>query len=177
MLRLDINIWVHLLHLCILQLPNKYYSTGFLIISTNWVSYCSWSWGLFCESPNTFSSPKSCSVFFVFAFKIKVPIILKMIKSIYQLTKQYWLVCELGTELLFNRFWFWNLPLGLLEKWTPGPWFLVLSLTFIIKLDTTLQSRQTVKHTSIGSINKSVTWKMNPLAADIIKFKSTFLHL
>ena len=78
--RLDINIWVHLLHLCILQLPNKYYSTGFLIISTNWVSYCSWSWGLFCESPNTFSTPKSCSVFFVFAFKIKVPIILKMIK-------------------------------------------------------------------------------------------------
>ena len=36
-------------------------------------------------------------------------IILKMIQWNYQLTKQNWLVCELGTLLLFNWFWFQNL--------------------------------------------------------------------
>ena len=37
-------------------------------------------WGLFLESPGNFSSPKSCSTFAVFAFKIKVSTILKMIQ-------------------------------------------------------------------------------------------------
>ena len=50
--------------------------------------------------------------FAAFAFKIKVSIILKMIQWNYQLTKQHWLVCAPETVLLFNRFWFWNLPSG-----------------------------------------------------------------
>ena len=54
--------------------------------------------------------PKSCFMFAVFAFNIKVSIILKMIQWKYQLTKQNWPVCELGTVLLFNEFWFQNLP-------------------------------------------------------------------
>ena len=49
-------------------------------------------------------------MFTVFAFKIKVSKILKMIRWKYQVTKQKWTVCELGTVLLFNRFWFQNLP-------------------------------------------------------------------
>ena len=36
---------------------------------------------LFLESPDNVSAPKSCFVFVVFAFKIKVPIILKMISE------------------------------------------------------------------------------------------------
>ena len=35
---------------------------------------------LFLKSPDSFSAPKSCFVFVLFAFKIKVPIILKMIQ-------------------------------------------------------------------------------------------------
>ena len=66
--------------------------------------------GQFIESPDNFSGPKSCFMFALFTFKIKVSIILKMIQWDYQLTKQNWLVCELGTLLLFNRFWFQNLP-------------------------------------------------------------------
>ena len=38
-------------------------------------------------------------------------IILKMIQWNYQFTKQNWPVCGPGTMLLFNRFWFQNLPL------------------------------------------------------------------
>ena len=68
------------------------------------------TWGLFLESPNNFSGPKSCFMFAVFAFKIKVSIILKMIQWKYQLKKQNWPVCGLGTLLLFNWFWFENLP-------------------------------------------------------------------
>ena len=68
--------------------------------------------GPFLESPDNFSGPKSCFMFPVFAFKIKVSIILKMIKWNYQLIKQNWPVCELGTVLLVNRFWFQNLPSG-----------------------------------------------------------------
>ena len=37
---------------------------------------------------------------------------LKMIQWNYQLTKQNWLVCELRTMILFNRFWFEYLILG-----------------------------------------------------------------
>ena len=55
--------------------------------------------GLFLQSPDNVSAPKSGFVFVVFAFKIKVPINLKMT------WKQNWLVCELGTVVLFNRFW------------------------------------------------------------------------
>ena len=53
-----------------------------------------------------------CFMFAVCAFKIQVSIILIMIQWSYQLTKQNWLVCELGTVLLLQRFWFWNLPSG-----------------------------------------------------------------
>ena len=64
----------------------------------------------FHESPDKFWDPKSCSMFAVFTFKIKLSKILKMIRWKYQLTKQNWTVCELGTVLLFNRFWLQNLP-------------------------------------------------------------------
>ena len=60
----------------------------------------------FLESPGNFSGPENCFMFAMFTFKIKVSIILKMKQKNYQLTKQNWLVCELGTVLLFNRFWF-----------------------------------------------------------------------
>ena len=64
-------------------------------------------WGLFLESPANFSGPESCFVFAVFTFKIKVSKILKLIQWNYQLiTKQNWLVCGLGTALLFKRFGF-----------------------------------------------------------------------
>ena len=38
-------------------------------------------------------------MFVVFAFKINVSIILKMIQLKYQLTKQNWPICELGTVI------------------------------------------------------------------------------
>ena len=50
---------------------------------------------------------------------------LQMTQWSYQLTKQNWRVCELGTVLLFNMFWFENLLSGLekvsgpLEKQAP----------------------------------------------------------
>ena len=69
-------------------------------------------------SQDKFSGPKSCFMFAVFTFKIKVSKILKMIRWKYQLTKQNWTVCELGTVLLFNRFWLQNLPSDP-EKKTP----------------------------------------------------------
>ena len=62
----------------------------------------------FLKSPDYFLGLKSCFMFVVFQFKIKVSIILKMIQRNYQLTKQNWLVCE--TVILFNWFWFQNLP-------------------------------------------------------------------
>jgi len=95
----------------------------FLISDRIWIWKCSFltsvenrstgrntsrSRGPFIESPDNSSGPKS--PFALFAFKIKVSIILKMIQWNYQLTKQNWLVCELGTLLLFNWFWFQNLP-------------------------------------------------------------------
>ena len=49
-------------------------------------------------------------MFAVFAFRIKVSILLKMKQLGYQITEQNWMVCELGTVLLFNRFWFQNMP-------------------------------------------------------------------
>ena len=67
---------------------------------------------LFLESLGNFSGRKAVIVFVVFAFKIKVSIILKIIKQNYQLMKQNWLVCGPLTVLLFNRFGFQNLPLG-----------------------------------------------------------------
>ena len=36
--------------------------------------------GLFLKSPDSFSAPKNCFVFVLFAFKIKVPVNLKMIR-------------------------------------------------------------------------------------------------
>ena len=68
------------------------------------------TWGLFLESSYNFLGPKSCFMCAVFAFKIKVSIILKMIQWKYQLKKQNWPVCELGTLLLFNWFWLENFP-------------------------------------------------------------------
>ena len=73
----------------------------------------------FHESPDKFSGPKSCFMFAVFTFKIKVSKILKMIRWKYQLTKQNWKVWELGTVLLFNRFWFQNLLSDPKKKKTP----------------------------------------------------------
>ena len=46
----------------------------------------------------------------MFAFKIKVSIILKTIWWNYQLTKQNWPACQIETVLLFSRFRFQNLP-------------------------------------------------------------------
>ena len=60
----------------------------------------------FSKGPGNISGLESCFVFPMFTFKIKVSIILKMIQSNYQSTKQNWPVCELGTVLLFNKFWF-----------------------------------------------------------------------
>ena len=57
------------------------------------------------ESPVNLSGPKSCFAFVVFAFKIKVSIILKIIQWNYQLTKHNWLVCALGTVLLIQQVW------------------------------------------------------------------------
>ena len=48
--------------------------------------------GPFLERPANFSSPKNCSVFAVFVFKIKVSIILTTMHWNYQLTKQNWLL-------------------------------------------------------------------------------------
>ena len=62
--------------------------------------------GLFLESPGSFLGLESYFVFAVFTFKIKASRILTMTQWNYQLTKQNWLVCEPGTELLFNKFWF-----------------------------------------------------------------------
>ena len=59
------------------------------------------TFGLFLQSPSNFPRPESC---FVFAFKIKVSIILKIKKWNYQLSKQFGAVCGLGTVLIFNRF-------------------------------------------------------------------------
>ena len=47
------------------------------------------TWGLFLESLDNFSGSESCFVFVVFAFKIKVSIILKIIQWTYQLTKKH----------------------------------------------------------------------------------------
>ena len=84
------------------------------------------SGGPFLESPDNFSGPKSSFTFVVLAFKIKVSITLKMRQCNHQLTKQNWPVCELGTVLLFNMFWFKNLPsdskgYGPFEKWALEP--------------------------------------------------------
>ena len=64
------------------------------------------------RSPDNFSGPKSCFMFSVFAFKIKVSGILKMVKWKHLLSKQNWQVCELKNVLLLitYRFWLQNLP-------------------------------------------------------------------
>ena len=62
--------------------------------------------GPFLESPNNYSGPKRCFMFVVFAFKIKVSIILKIIRWNYETLKQDSPVGGQGTVLLFNRFWF-----------------------------------------------------------------------
>ena len=69
------------------------------------------SWGLFLESPDNFLGPESCFRCAVFAFNIKISVVLKIIQWNYQLTKQKWLISELGTVTPFSWFWFQNLPL------------------------------------------------------------------
>ena len=65
----------------------------------------------FSRVPITFRGRKAVlCLLAVFAFKIKVSLILKMIQWNCQSTRQNWPVSELGTALLFNRFWFQNLP-------------------------------------------------------------------
>ena len=66
-------------------------------------------------------------MFAVFAFKIKVSIILKIIQWNYQLKNQNWAVYELGTVLLFKRFWLKHLPLDpksyrSFRETGPWPW-------------------------------------------------------
>ena len=61
-------------------------------------------------TPLNCSGSKSFFLFAAFAFKINASMILKMTIWNYQLTKQNRPVCELGTSLLFNWFWFQNLP-------------------------------------------------------------------
>ena len=74
--------------------------------------------GPFLECPGNFSGLESCFMFTVYAFKIKVSIILKMIQWNYQLTKQNWPVCVLLSVLIFSRIWFLNL---LLSRKVTGP--------------------------------------------------------
>ena len=69
-------------------------------------------WALFLESPDGFADPESRSKFAMITFKINVLRNLKMIQWNYQSSKQNWLVCELRTLLLFNRFLFEYLILG-----------------------------------------------------------------
>ena len=49
--------------------------SGAVILRTNLIT-----WGPLMESPDNFSGPKSCFTFSVFAFKIKISIILNMIQ-------------------------------------------------------------------------------------------------
>ena len=73
-----------------------------------------------------FRARKLPCMFVVFALKTKVSIIiLKMVQSNYQLTKPNGPVCEPGTVVLFNRFWFQNLsfaPKKLSGLSWNGPW-------------------------------------------------------
>ena len=97
------------------------------------------TWGLFLQSPGNFSGPESCFVFAVFAFKIKVSIILKITQWNYQILKQFGVVGGLGTVLIFNRFWFYCLRAQKVsesfEKWAPDPrgWQTTLSWGFYLR--------------------------------------------
>ena len=63
--------------------------------------------GHFLESPGNVSDLESCLCLpGLHSSKIKVSIILKIIQWNYQLTKQSWLVCEQGTVLLLNKYWY-----------------------------------------------------------------------
>ena len=53
-----------------------------------YVLYFLGNWGPFLETPDNFSGPKSCFMFALFAFKIKVSIILKTIQWNYQLANK-----------------------------------------------------------------------------------------
>ena len=61
-------------------------------------------WRPFRESADNFLGPKNYFMFAVFAFMMKVSIILIMIEWNYQLKKKNWPVYELQELLLFNRF-------------------------------------------------------------------------
>ena len=64
----------------------------------------------FSKIPVTFSVRKAAFFSFaVFAFRIKVTMIWRMIQWNYQLTKQNWPVYDLGTVLLVNRISFYYL--------------------------------------------------------------------
>ena len=98
--------------------------TNFLVSLTKKVT-----WGPFLESRNNFPGPQNAFMFTIFAFKIKVSILLKRTQWKYRLMKQNWLVYEPGTVLPFNRFWFQNLPLDLKsyrDFREGGPWSVIL---------------------------------------------------
>ena len=64
------------------------------------------------ESRDNFSAPESCFVFIVFAFKIKVSIILKIMPWNYKLTKQNWMVFGLATVLPIQQVWILKFVFG-----------------------------------------------------------------
>ena len=64
------------------------------------------------ESRDNFSAPESCFVFIVFAFKIKVSIILKIMQWNYKLTKQNWMVFGLATVLPIQPVWILKFVFG-----------------------------------------------------------------
>jgi len=64
------------------------------------------------ESRDNFSGPESCFVFIVFAFKIKVLIILKIMQWNYKLTKQNWMVFGLATVLPIQQVWILKFVFG-----------------------------------------------------------------
>ena len=64
------------------------------------------------ESRDNFSAPESCFVFIVFAFKIKVSIILKIMQWNYKLTKQNWMVFGLATVLPIQQVWILKFVFG-----------------------------------------------------------------
>ena len=100
----------------LLKLLNAFYGVCFV------------SWGPFLESTVNFSGPESCFCLPGLYWRSRYQWLEKWSNETIYLTKQNWLVCQLGTVLLFNRFWFeiwfeiclgaWNV-IGPFEKRSP----------------------------------------------------------